>query len=287
MGRTAGQSRRAAGVIDMETDFSGTVDRILALFSLPSHEEILPIGIPLMIRAVPILIGALPVTLQLLVISLAIGFCLAVPIALARLSRNPLLWMPAYAYIYFFRGTPLLIQLYLIYYGSGQFREFWESIGLWWFFKDAWWPCIAALSLNTAGYTAEILRGAILGVPHGEVEAAKACGMSGLLLFRRITFPKALRLALPAYSNEVILMLQATSLASLVTIYDMMRTADIIYNRTYAVYEMYITVGAMYLALTYLLVWGFRSVEFRLSGHLRERPGMATAGVVAMPAGLR
>lgn len=271
----------------MESDFTRVVDELVQLFSLPGHEEVMPIGVALMIRAVPILIGALPVTFQLLVVSLVIGFLLAVPIAVARLSRNPLLWMPAYGYIYFFRGTPLLVQLYLIYYGSGQFREFWESIGLWWIFRDAWWPCIMALSLNTAGYTAEILRGAILGVPHGEVEAAKACGMSGPLLFRRIVFPKALRLALPAYSNEVILMLQSTSLASLVTIYDMMGISNIIYNRTYAVYEMYITAGAIYLAITYLLVWGFRSVEHRMSGHLRDRPGLATATVVAMPAGLR
>ncbi|MGH6931353.1 MAG: ABC transporter permease [Dongiaceae bacterium] len=273
----------------MASDFSSTVESLIALFSLPGHEDTMPVGIPLMIRAVPILIGAFPVTLQLLVVSLSIGFCLAVPLALARLSRNPLLWMPAYGYIYFFRGTPLLIQLYLLYYGSGQFREFWESIGIWWFFRDAWWPCILALSLNTAGYTAEILRGAIQAVPHGEVEAAKSCGMSGLLLFRRIIFPKALRVALPAYSNEVILMLQATSLASLVTIYDMLGVANIIYNRTYAFYEMYITIAAMYLVITYLLVWGFRTVEYRLSGHLRDRPGTATATatVVAMPAGLR
>lgn len=271
----------------MESEFTRIVGELGQLFSMPSHDNALPTGLALMARSIPILIGVLPVTFQLLIISLVIGFALAVPIALARLSRNPILWMPAYGYIYFFRGTPLLIQLYLIYYGSGQFREFWESIGLWWLFKDAWWPCIMALSLNTAGYTAEILRGAILGVPHGEVEAAKACGMSGLLLFRRIVFPKALRLALPAYSNEVILMLQATSLGSLVTIYELMGTTNIIYSRTYAVYEMYITAGAIYLAITYLLVWGFRTVEHRLSGHLRERPGLATPAMVAMPAGLR
>ena len=273
----------------MEFGFDHVVDELARLFSLPSHEDVMPVGVPLMFRAVPILLGAFPVTFQLLIVSLAIGFCLAVPIALARLSRNPMLWMPAYGYIYFFRGTPLLVQLYLIYYGSGQFREFWESVGLWWVFRDAWWPCIMALSLNTAGYTAEILRGAMLGVPHGEVEAAKACGMSGLLLFRRIVFPKAVRLALPAYSNEVILMLQATSLASLVTIYDMLGVANIIYNRTYAFYEMYITMAVVYLAMTYLLVWGFRSVEHHLSGHLRDRPGVSTAtvAVVAMPAGLR
>src|SRR5262245_51535675 len=210
-------------------------------------------------RSLPTLIASIPTTIELLVLSLALGLCLAVPVALLRLSRHPLLWMPAYGYIYFFRGTPLLVQLYLIYYGSGQFREFWESIGLWGIFRDAWWPCIIALTLNTGAYTAEILRGAILGVPHGEIEAAKACGMSRLLLLRRIILPKAARLVLPAYSNEVILMLQATSLASLVTITELTRAANIIYNRTYAVYEMFLTIAVIYVAIHYLILWGFRA----------------------------
>ncbi len=265
---------------------SQIVDELGRLFSMPPHDEHFPTGLALMIRAVPILLGAVPITLELLFTSLLLGFAMAVPLALARLSRNPLLWMPAYGYIYFFRGTPLLIQLYLIYYGSGQFREFWESVGLWWLFKDAWWPCVMALTLNTAAYTAEILRGAILGVPLGEIEAAKASGMSGLLLFRRIVFPKAVRLVLPAYSNEVILMLQATSLASLVTIYDMMGVANIIYNRTYAVYEMYITIAIIYLAMTYLIVWGFRALEFHLSGHLRDRPADAKGAAAAATSAL-
>ncbi|MGH6960255.1 MAG: ABC transporter permease subunit, partial [Dongiaceae bacterium] len=149
----------------MEADIQQIAEALERLFSMPPHDEHFPTGFALMVRAVPILIGAIPVTLNLLLTSLALGFALAVPLALARLSKNPLLWMPAYGYIYFFRGTPLLIQLYLVYYGSGQFREFWESIGLWWLFKDAWWPSVMALTLNTAAYTAEILRGAILGVP--------------------------------------------------------------------------------------------------------------------------
>ena len=240
-------------------------------------------------RSLPTLIASIPTTIELLVVSLALGVCLAVPVALLRLSRHPLLWMPAYGYIYFFRGTPLLVQLYLIYYGSGQFREFWESIGLWGIFRDAWWPCIIALTLNTGAYTAEILRGAILGVPHGEIEAAKACGMSRLLLLRRIILPKAARLVLPAYSNEVILMLQATSLASLVTITELTRAANIIYNRTYAVYEMFLTIAVIYVAITYLILWGFRALEHRLSGHLRERPDEVTAKgpAAALTPGLR
>jgi His/Glu/Gln/Arg/opine family amino acid ABC transporter permease subunit len=170
----------------MESEFTRIVGELGQLFSMPSHDNALPTGLALMARSIPILIGVLPVTFQLLIISLVIGFALAVPIALARLSRNPILWMPAYGYIYFFRGTPLLIQLYLIYYGSGQFREFWESIGLWWLFKDAWWPCIMALSLNTAGYTAEILRGQGVrhvgpaAVPPDRIPKGAAPGPAGL-----------------------------------------------------------------------------------------------------------
>ena len=224
----------------------------------------------IIIDSLPKLLSATVTTIELLILSLVLGMCLSIPIALARLSRNPLLWMPAYGYIFFFRGSPLLIQLFLIYYGLGQF-EFIRDSFLWPIFRQGYWCAIIALTLNTAGYTAEILRGAILGVPHGEIEAARACGMSGVLLFRRIVAPKALRLVLPAYSNEVILMLQATSLASLVTVVDLMGAASNIVNRSFALYEIYITAGLIYLVMTYAIAWGFKRVEHRLSGHLRER----------------
>jgi octopine/nopaline transport system permease protein/arginine/ornithine transport system permease protein len=267
----------------------GIIDSFFALFAPLAPDEPPPTGIRLVILSLPNLFAAIPTTIELLVLSLALGLCVAVPVALLRLSRHPVLWMPAYGYIYFFRGTPLLVQLFLIYYGAGQFHEFLESIGIWWFFREAWWPCILALTLNTGAYTAEILRGAILGVPHGEIEAAKACGMSRLLLFRRIILPKAVRLVLPAYSNEVILMLQATSLASLVTITELTRAANIIYNRTYALYEMYLPLAVIYVAMTYAILWGFRALEHRLSGHLRDRPEAVTAKepVAALTPGLR
>ena len=211
------------------------------------------------------------------------------PVALARLSANPLLSWPAYAYMFYFRGTPLLVQIFLIYYGSGQFVPELRAVGLWQFFREPYFCAVLTLTLNTGAYTAEILRGAILGVPHGEIEAAKACGMSRLLLLRRIILPKAVRLVLPAYSNEVILMLQATSLASLVTITELTRAANIIYNRTYAVYEMYLTIAAIYVAITYLILWGFRALEHRLGGHLRERPAEAATKepAAALTTGLR
>jgi His/Glu/Gln/Arg/opine family amino acid ABC transporter permease subunit len=232
----------------------------------------------IIVDSLPLLLSSTVTTIELLALSLAVGMLLAVPIALARLSHNPLLWMPAYAYIYFFRGSPLLIQLFLIYYGLGQF-DWIKTTFLWVILRQGYWCAVIAFALNTAAYTAEILRGAIQAVPHGEVEAGRACGMSGFLLFRRVIVPKAVRLVLPAYSNEVILMLQASALASLVTVVDLMGAASNIVNRSFALYEIYITAGLMYLAMTYVIEWAFRKVEHRLSGHLRDR--VAVAGAVA------
>jgi octopine/nopaline transport system permease protein/arginine/ornithine transport system permease protein len=193
-------------------------------------------------------------TLEITSLSVAIGLVCAIPLALMRVSRNPLLWGPAYGYILYFRGTPLLVQLFLIYYGSGQFSEALQTMGLWVFFRDAWFCAVLTLTLNTAGYTAEILRGSIQAVPHGEVEAARACGMSGSGLYRRIILPKAFRLALPAYSNEVVFL------------------------------EIYITAGIIYLIVTYGILYIFKKVEYRLSGHLRERKD---TGMAAESAALR
>lgn len=231
--------------------------------------------------SLPRILGGAVLTVELTVVSLALGLGLALPIALMRASRHPLLWMPAYGYIYFMRGTPLLVQLFLIYYGSGQF-EWLKSTFLWpLVFRDPYWPTIIAFTLNTAAYTAEIFRGAIGAVPHGEVEAAKAVGMGHRLLLRRIVLPTALRYALPAYGNEVILMLQATSLASLVTLLDLTGVARVISARALAPYEMFLTIGAIYLLLTYVLSWAFARIEYRLSGHLRDRPAAAKVGIVA------
>jgi len=219
----------------------------------------------------PRLLDGFVLTLELTAISLIWGMALAIPLALLRVSRHPLLWMPVYGYIFFLRGTPLLIQVYMIYYGFGQI-DFIKTTFLWGFFREAYWCALLAFSLNTSAYTAEILRGAILAVPHGEIEAAKACGMSRMLAFRRIILPRAFQLMLPAYSNEVILMLQATSLASIVTLLDLTGVARIMVARYFEPYEFYLTIGAIYLATTYLIVGIFRRVEHRLSGHMRERP---------------
>jgi His/Glu/Gln/Arg/opine family amino acid ABC transporter permease subunit len=225
----------------------------------------------------PRLFGGLGTTIEITVISLAIGLALSVPLALLRVSRNPLYWMPVYGYIFYFRGTPLLVQIFLIYYGSGQFREALQEVGLWVFFREAWFCAVLTLTLNTAAYTAEILRGGIQGVAWGEVEAARACGMSGSLLYRRIILPKAFRLALPAYSNEVVFLFQATSLVSIISLMDLTGVARVIVARSFDVYEIYITAGLLYLAVTYGILFAFKRVEYWLSGHLRERPGMAPA----------
>ncbi len=215
------------------------------------------------------------VTVQLTTLSVVLGLGLAVPLALLRLARNPLLWMPVYGFVLYFRGTPLLVQIFLVYYGSGQFREALDAVGLWVFFREAYFCAVLTLTLNTAAYTAENLRGAILGVPHGEVEAARAYGMSGALLARRIVLPMAFRLALPAYTNEVVFLLQATSLVSIITLMDLTGVARVIVARSFEPYKVYIAAGLIYLAMSYVVIFVLRRVEARVSGHLRDRPAAA------------
>jgi len=211
-------------------------------------------------------------TLQLTVFSVCVGLVLAVPVALLRLSRNPLLNWPALAYTFYFRGTPLLVQLFLVYYGAGQFFRELREIGLWnGFFRDAYFCALLTLTLNTAAYTAEIVRGAILGVPKGEIEAGRAFGMSKILLYRRIVLPKAARIALPAYSNEVVFLFQATSLVSLVTLLDLTGMARDIIADTFRTFETWIVVGLIYLALSGLIFYAFKRVERRLMRHLGGR----------------
>ncbi len=219
-------------------------------------------------------------TIELTAISMALGLVLAVPLAIMRVSRNPLLWTPVYGYIFYFRGTPLLVQIFLIYYGSGQFRDLLDSLGLWALFREAYFCALLSLMLNTAAYTAEILRGAIQAVPHGEIEAARACGMSRALLYRRIILPRAFRLMLPAYCNEVVFLFQATSLVSIITLMDLTGVARVIISRSFAVYEVWIFVLLIYVAISYGIIGAFGKIEHRLSGHLRDRPEARTAKVM-------
>ncbi len=236
----------------------------------------------IILQSLPRLLEGTWITIQITGLSVLIGLCLAVPLALMRVSRNPALWVPVYGGIFYFRGTPLLVQIFLIYYGSGQFQDVLSQIGLWTFFREAYFCAVLSLTLNTAAYTAEILRGAIQGVPWGEIEAARACGMSGSLLYRRIILPKAFRLAWPAYTNEVVFLLQASSLVSIITLMDITGVARVIAARTFAFYELFLTAAAIYLVLVYGIIWVFRRIEYRISGHLRAAPEAAvdpTAGM--------
>ncbi len=207
----------------------------------------------LIYTAFPKILGGLDKTIILALASLSIGIILAVIIALAELSRYSIIKNVAKGYVYLFRSTPLLIQIFLIYYGSGQFHNFLDSIGLWMFFKDAWFCAILALSLNTGAYTSQIIRGAIETVPFGSIEAAYAIGMTKLKAFTRIIFPIAIRIALPAYGNEVILMVKSTSLASTITIMEITGVSKKIIAMTYQPIEVFMIAGFIYLMLNFIL----------------------------------
>ena len=203
--------------------------------------------------SLPLYFDGLLVTLKLLSISLLIGLLLAVPLALMRVSKQPLVNFPAWLYTYVIRGTPMLVQLFLIYYGLAQFDAVRES-ALWPWLSNASFCACLAFAINTSAYTAEILAGSLKATPHGEIEAAKAMGMSRLKMYRRILLPSALRRALPQYSNEVIMMLQTTSLASIVTLVDITGAARTVYSQYYLPFEAFITAGLFYLCLTFILV---------------------------------
>lgn len=207
-------------------------------------------------------------TVQLVFLSLVIGLVVAIPLAILR--NSPRWWVsgPVWIYTYLFRGTPLLIQLYIIYYGLAQIPGIQDTF--WWsIFREPFYPALLAFTLNTAAYTTEIFRGAIAATPQGEIEAAKAYGMSWFLRLYRIVLPSAARRAVQAYSNEVIFMLHASAIASVVTIVDLTGAARNIYSRFYAPFDAFIAVALIYMALTFLLVYGFRKLENHLLRHQR------------------
>jgi len=168
-----------------------------------------------------------------------------------------------------------LVQIFLIYYGLGQFRPSLQVLGLWTFFREPFWCAILALTLNTSAYGTEIIRGGLQSVPFGQIEAARACGMSRWLVYRRITLPIALRQALPSYSNEIILMIKGTSLASIVTLAEVTGIAQQIISQTYRAIEVFICAGAIYLAINFFVTRLIGWLEYRLSAHLRAPPEFA------------
>lgn len=217
----------------------------------------------------------LATTLKLLLGSLAVGGVLALAMALALTGRHAWLRRVVGAYTYVIRGTPLLIQVYLIYYGLAQLEWIqarWDEVWPWTWFKEAFFCALLAFALNTAGYTAEIIAGAMRETPPGEIEAARAMGMSPRQVLWRIVLPSALRRSLPAYSNEVVMMLHSTSLASTVpAMLDLTAAASRVYSDFYLPFEAYLFAAAIYLVITFALVGLFRLAERRFLAYLGPR----------------
>jgi polar amino acid transport system permease protein len=217
------------------------------------------------------------VTAQLVGISFTLGACLGLLIGLARLSRlKPLRWLSG-AYVYFFRGSPLLAQLFLLYYGLGSLRSFWTDLGLWWFFREAWYCALLAFTLNTAAYQAEIFRGGIMSIARGQWEAAAALGLPRALTFAKIILPQAMIVGLRPLGNELILMIKASAIASLVTIYDLMGVTKLAFSRTYD-FELYLWAAALYLLIVEIVRRIWARFELRLTRHLRPAGAMQNSG---------
>ena len=228
--------------------------------------------------------GGLWVTLQLVFIALLCGLVGAIPLAVLRISKNPWVARPVWAYTYFVRGTPMLVQLLTVYYGLAQFawmQQAWEAGNPFWLlFREPYFCALLAFSVNTCAYTVEIIAGAMRTIPYGEIEAAKAVGMDRFTMLRRIVLPSALRRAIPAYSNEVILMLQGSAIASAVTLVDITGAARNVYSRHFAPFEAFVFAGLIYLVLTFALVGLFRLAERRWLAHLQPRKASRKGGTL-------
>mgnify|MGYP000461552379 CR=1 FL=1 len=217
----------------------------------------------IIIKWLPKLAQGATLTLELVAIAVIAGLLLAIPLGIARSSR--LWWVRAfpYGYIFFFRGTPLLVQLFLVYYGLAQFDVIRNS-SMWPYLRDPFWCATATMTLHTAAYIAEILRGALQSIPKGEIEAGRAFGMSRSTLIRRVWLPRAIRIALPTIAGEVVLQLKATPLAFTVTVMDLYSVAYKIRQDTLLVYEPLILVAVFYVALSALIVNVFGRIERQL-----------------------
>lgn len=215
----------------------------------------------------PRLIQGLWMTLTITGLGAAIAALIAPWLALWRAQGNWVVQALLRPYISAMRGTPLLAQLFLIYYGSGQFRPELEQLGLWGFFREPLNCAVLAFALNSTAYQTEILRGGILGVPKGEIEAARAIGMSRWTALRRVVFPHAYRIAWPALGNEIILLMKASALASVVTVYDLMGVARQAYQKTFD-FSALLWAAVIYLAVTTIFVTLWRLAERRISPHV-------------------
>tara|TARA_B100002019_G_C21143288_1_gene534379 strand:+ start:221 stop:892 length:672 start_codon:yes stop_codon:yes gene_type:complete len=206
----------------------------------------------LMFNSFPKLLNATVITLKLLSLSLFFGLFIGLLFAVMRMNRNPIINKFAYGYSYLFRGTPLLVQIFIIYFGFGQLEFIRESVA-WVILKEPYWCAIIAFALNTGAYTSEILRSAFQTISRGYIEAGKSLGISSKIIFYKIQIPIAIKQSLPAYGNEIILMLKGTSLASTVTLMDLTGVAKYIISTTFKPIEVFIVAGSIYLFLTFLI----------------------------------
>lgn len=233
------------------------------------------------------LVLGLQMTALVVSISVVLGFLVAWPICWMRMSGNRILSAASLSYITYFRGTPLLCQLYLVYYGLGEFRPELQDLNLWWFFRDSYYCCIFAFTLNTSAYQSEILRGAITAVPKGQIEAARALGLSRRHILRHIIWPQAMLVALRPLGNELISMVKASALAAIVTLLDLMGQTRFIFARTFD-FSVYLYCALIYLAITETIRRGVNACERALSRHIiAGRPtatAMAPASAQSQPA---
>ena len=206
----------------------------------------------LMINSFPKLLSAAAITLKLLSVSLIIGLFIGLFFAILRINKNIFISKFAYGYSYVFRGTPLLVQIFIIYFGLGQI-EYLRSTVLWVILKEPYWCAIIAFALNTGAYTSEILRSAFQTIKPGMIEAGKSLGISNKVIFFKVQIPMAIRQSLPAYGNEIILMMKGTSLASTVTIMDLTGVAKYIISTTFKPIEVFIVAGGIYLFMTFII----------------------------------
>ena len=209
------------------------------------------------------IIQGIPLTLQVVIIATILGFILAILVALMRISGRGILSIPAYYFVYLIRGTPLLLQLYFVYYGLGQFSFIRESF-LWPILREPYWCGIITLTISTGAYSSEIIRGGIMSVSKGYLEASNALGMSKFMTFLKVTLPITFRQALPAYGNELILMVKASSLISIITLMEITGIARTIISKTYAPVEIFLVAGSIYLFINFLIVMSVNFAENRL-----------------------
>lgn len=223
----------------------------------------------------PRLLDGTLMTIKLTLLGALIAALVSPGLALVRVGGPKIAQIPLRVYVSFMRGTPILAQLFLVFYGSGQFRPVLQEWGLWSFFRDPFNCALLTFALNSTAYQTEILRGGLLGVPQGEIEAARAIGMSRFTSLRRVVFPHAYRIAWPALGNEVILMMKASALASIVTVFDLMGRTRQVFARSFD-FSVYLWAALFYLCLTAMFVLLWRSAEKRLNRHI-ERPGTLRA----------